>query len=485
MSSEAPRVPPESSEPYDLPSASAEVVESTELAIDARGLSKVYHVYSRPQDRLWQMLWPGRRRFYRPFTAVEGVDLQVRHGETVGIVGRNGSGKSTLLRMICGTLEPSGGELRVAGTVAPLLTIGAGFNRDFSGRENVFLNAAILGMSGAEIAQRLDSIIEFADIGDFFDQPVKSYSAGMYSRLAFAVAVSSDPDILVIDEVLAVGDEAFNRKCFARIEELKSRGSTILFVSHASDRVIELCDWAILMEGGERLLSGEPKAVVSRYKRLVHAPPARVAAIRREIRELAGARPATPPLREAAPEEPELAGVGAKAVRASRLEAAHFDPNLKPKSTVEFSDRGARIEDPHVVDDESRRVNLLLPGQVYTYTYQVRFLEPSRAVRFGMMLKSMVGFEIGGQVSHPDGDGIERVEAGTIARVRFRFRSALAPGAYFLNAGVLGEFEGAECYLHRVLDATMLRVLPGERGRVTGKVDLSPPDCAGAEIELE
>lgn len=450
------------------------------LAIAARGLSKAYRVYARPQDRLWQMLWRGRRSFYREFPAVSDVDLEIRHGETVGIVGRNGSGKSTLLRLICGTLEPSAGELALEGDVAPLLALGTGFNREFTGRENVFMNAAILGMTENEIHERLDSIIAFADIGDFFDQPVKSYSAGMYSRLAFAVAVNSDPDILIIDEVLAVGDEAFNRKCFARIGEIKQRGATILFVSHSADRIIELCDWALLMDGGERLLSADPKTVISYYKRLIHAPRGQAEAIRHELRALDAGGGGV----DSKPAEATTPATRPEAPTTSSGASAFYDPGLLPESTVDFPPRGARIANARILDGDDQVVNLLKPGQAYTYAYEVQFTEPAASVRFGMMLKPVSGFELGGQVSHPEGSGIDRIEAGTSAGVRFHFRAALAPGAYFLNAGVLGQRDDGEGYLHRVLDAFMFRVLPEGRGCVTGRVDLSVPGDGEPEVVL-
>lgn len=245
-------------------------VEGREIAIRMQSVGKTYNIYDKPHLRLKQMLWPGRRRFYREFHALRGVDLEIYRGETVGVVGRNGSGKSTLLRLIARILQTSSGEIEVNGQVAPLLTIGGGFNPQFTGRENVFLNASILGLHKRQIDEKLQEIIDFADIGSFFDQPVRSYSSGMYSRLAFAVAINSDPDILIVDEVLAVGDEAFSRKCFARIEAIKEKGATILLASHSANTVIELCDRAMLVERGERLLTGSPKVVVSRYQRLLY-----------------------------------------------------------------------------------------------------------------------------------------------------------------------------------------------------------------------
>ena len=446
------------------------------IAIEARGLTKTYRVYAHPSDRLKQMLWPGSRRFYRDFVAVRDVDLEMSRGETVGIVGRNGSGKSTLLRMLCGTLAPSAGTLAVHGRVAPILTLGTGFNPEFTGRENVLMNAAILGVSDALARDRLDSIAAFADIGAFFDQPVRSYSSGMYSRLAFAVAIHADPDVLVVDEVLAVGDEAFNRKCFARIEEIKRRGATILFVSHSPGLVVELCDRAVLMDAGERLLTSDPKTVIARYHRLLYAPRTQVAPIREEIRRLDRG-------------EEERPAVVAKALaarpRAPGGERAlgRYDPKLVSESTVEYAQQGARIRNPRIVDLRGERVNVLAAGETYHYTYEVEFDADAFRVRFGMMVKLVTGFEIGGQASHPPRAGIEHVPAGAIARVRFPFRALLTPGVYFLNAGVLGIRDDVMGYLHRVLDAAVFRIEPSGPQRATGAVDLARE--LGPTVEID
>ncbi|MDJ0868823.1 MAG: ABC transporter ATP-binding protein [Myxococcota bacterium] len=448
------------------------------IAICAQGLTKTYHVYARPQDRLLQMLWRGHRRFYRDFHAVRDVDLTIYRGETVGVVGRNGSGKSTLLQMICGILAPTSGTLDVAGHVAPLLALGAGFNPEFTGRENVMLNAAILGLSDAEVRERLDSVIAFADIGDFFDQPTKSFSSGMHSRLAFAVAINADPDILVIDEVLAVGDEAFTRKCFARIQEIKESGSTILFVSHSAASVIELCDRAVLMEGGRRLLTSDPKTVVSRYHKLLYTPRDQTPRVLREIEDLE--RSGSGGTGGEASGEPRGAGKPLETSRGPE-DLGHFDPNLRPESTVEYSRQGAVIGNIRILDRNGRPVNVLRAGELYTWAFDVDFLESACRVRFGMMLKLVTGFELGGQVSHHPGDGIDFVEAGTLARVRFPFRASLVPGTYFLNAGVLALRNDAESFLHRIVDAAMFRIDPESRTRVTGRVDLSAPK---AEVQV-
>jgi len=234
---------------------------SSELAIEAVGLGKCYALYDRQSDRLRQLLWGSRRRYFREHWALRDVDLAVPAGEVVGIVGRNGAGKSTLLQMVCGTLAPSAGRLRVNGRVAALLELGAGFSPEFTGRENVYMNAAILGLNRAQVEQRLDDILAFADIGAFVDQPVKTYSSGMFMRLAFSVATSVSPDVLVIDEALSVGDGAFARKSFDRIMQLKEQGKTILFCSHSMYQIEALCSRALWIDHGSVRLLGRQGSI--------------------------------------------------------------------------------------------------------------------------------------------------------------------------------------------------------------------------------
>jgi lipopolysaccharide transport system ATP-binding protein len=240
-------------------------MSSDDIAVRAVALAKCYQIYDRPSDRLKQMLWRGRRKFFRDFWALRDVDLEVRQGEVLGIIGRNGAGKSTLLQLICGTLAPTSGELSIDGRIAPLLELGAGFNPDFSGRENIYLNASILGMSKTEIDRRCDEIIDFSGIRDFIDQPVKTYSSGMYVRLAFSIAISVNPDILVIDEALSVGDGEFSRKSFDRIIAMKEAGKTILFCSHSTYQVEALCSRALWLERGAVKMLGPAASVVSAY----------------------------------------------------------------------------------------------------------------------------------------------------------------------------------------------------------------------------
>jgi lipopolysaccharide transport system ATP-binding protein len=238
---------------------------SSDPAIRVSRLSKFYQIYDKPHHRLKQTLWRGKRQFYREFAALRDVSFTVEWGEVVGIIGRNGAGKSTLLQLICGTLMPSQGSVSVHGRVAALLELGAGFKPEFTGRENVYMNAAILGLSREEIDQRYDEIVAFADIGEFIDQPVKTYSSGMYVRLAFSVAAHIDPDILVIDEALSVGDAAFARKSFDRIMSFKKAGKTILFCSHSLYQVEAFCDRAIWLDRGQAQMDGDPSEVVAAY----------------------------------------------------------------------------------------------------------------------------------------------------------------------------------------------------------------------------
>jgi lipopolysaccharide transport system ATP-binding protein len=238
---------------------------SSRLAIHAENLGKAFQLYDRPIDRLKQMLLRGKRRYYKDFVALQGVSFELHKGEVLGLIGRNGAGKSTLLQLICGTLNPTQGKVTVQGRVAALLELGAGFNPEFSGRENIYLNASILGLTKTEIDERYDAIVDFSGIADFIHQPVKTYSSGMYVRLAFSIATSVDPDILVIDEALSVGDGAFARKSFDRIMRLKEKGATILFCSHSMYQVEALCTRAIWLEKGNALQLGNPASVVASY----------------------------------------------------------------------------------------------------------------------------------------------------------------------------------------------------------------------------
>lgn len=244
------------------------VVSGDDTAIEISQVVKDYAIYRSPQERLISLIKPNPAKATggKIFRALDGINLTVRRGETMGIIGRNGAGKSTLLQVLCGTVTPTAGKVRINGRFAALLELGAGFNPDFTGRENVYMNASLLGLSRAEIDDRMDSIRAFADIGDFFERAVKTYSSGMYVRLAFSVAIHTEPDVLIVDEALSVGDIRFQMKCLARIEALRARGATILFVSHSMEQIKRFCQTAIWMEGGRVKLRGEASFVADRFR---------------------------------------------------------------------------------------------------------------------------------------------------------------------------------------------------------------------------
>jgi len=453
---------------------------SSELAIHVKGVSKAFPVYDKPMHRLYQMLSPraAKQRWYREFQALRDIDITVRKGETLGVVGRNGSGKSTLLQIICGTLEPSAGTVQVNGRIAALLELGAGFNPEFTGRENVMLYGTVLGLSRSQVEERFDEIAAFAEIGEFIDQPVKCYSSGMYVRLAFAVAINVTPDILVVDEALSVGDEAFQRKCFARINRIRDDGATVLFVSHSAGVVTQLCDRAVLLDRGELLSSGSPKFVVSRYHKMLYVPPDRAEAVRAAIRtEREDEAPS------ASAEPSSLSMVDREDARLVSSASAPtvpigdsgsrgwFDEGLVPKSTVRYDTRGARIGVPYIETPDGRKVNVLHTGDTYFYMYRVNFHDHAVGVRFGMLIKTLTGLELGGGATSLPQDSIPVVEAGQTVEVRFRFRCLLDTGTYFLNAGVLARVTEEETYIDRLIDAAMFRVMPQPERLATGFVD--------------
>lgn len=474
---------------------------SSDVAITARDVSKHYLMFERPEDRLKQMIVPrieralGRppRRYYRDFAALRGVSFEVRRGETVGVVGRNGCGKSTLLQIVCGTLRPTSGTVAVNGRIAALLELGAGFNPEFTGRENVYLNSAILGRSRTHTDARFDDIARFADIGPFIDQPVKTYSSGMYVRLAFATAINVDPDILVVDEALAVGDEAFQRKCFARIEEIKDRGGTILFVSHGAQTIVQLCDRALLIDRGELILEGRPKSVVGQYQRLVNASNEAAAQIRASILEMRDA----PPVPDAAergtaveaPAAPVLvtveAGVGAAAVATvpasteppprapADAPADYCDPSLVSKSTVYQEERGARIRDVRITTIDGKPVNVLRMGRRYVHEFAIDFSAPARGVIINNGFRTVQGQLIAGGASHPVGShkGLDIAKGATVL-ARFTFRCQFLPGVYFCNARVVGLVQNEFAVMHRIADAIAFRVSPELNLTALGVVDL-------------
>ncbi|MDP3898894.1 MAG: ABC transporter ATP-binding protein [Mesorhizobium sp.] len=485
--------------------ATSEAGKRSPVAIRVQGVTKHYTMFQRPEDRFKQMVVPRLqrmlglppRRYYRDFAALNGVSFEVGRGETIGIVGRNGSGKSTLLQIICGTLQPTAGTVEVNGRIAALLELGAGFNPEFTGRENVHLNATILGVPRKEMEWRFDRIASFADIGPFLDQPVKTYSSGMYMRLAFATAINVDPDILVVDEALAVGDEAFQRKCFARIEEIKESGSTILFVSHGAQAIVQLCTHAILMDSGEIILRGRPKLVVGQYQRLINANPEAAREIRRDILrpEFASEEPsvpAIPPASAAAAEQsggdgrPATTGIDAsQPVRSSDLpappsEAAlsrnaldFFDPSLKSSSTIVNEANGARISDVRVTSLSGESINVLSLGKRYIIRYRVDFEEDAQDVSFATRVRTVQGLSLtGANTRNASALRIRSVPAGSVIDVQFEFNCKMIPSVYFISCSAIGSARGENIVLHRIVDAIAVRVSPEPQLIAVGSFDM-------------
>ena len=430
--------------------------ESTPPRVSVDHVSKCYSTTGAPLRWLWES-WRGAEP--EGFWALRDVSFEVAPGESVGIVGRNGSGKSTLLQMVAGTLAPTSGSVSLRGRPAAILELGSGFHPEFTGRENIEIQAQILGMTRSEVSECTGEIEDFAGIGSFIDLPVKTYSSGMYLRLAFAVAVHADCDILLIDEALAVGDERFQRKCYARLEDLRSRGVTLVIVSHSPTAVLELCDRALLLDAGAVLMDAAPKGVLARYHQLLFATESRAAAVRAEI-ESDGAC--------------EADGVEVPVRAEAPAPEDGYDPALQPESTIRYPVRGGIISECRLTDLEGRPVNLLRHGARYRVSYRFRSAGVAYAPEFGMLVKTVGGIEIAG-MSAPLGDFGSRDELapGEVVEPSFEFDCRFVPdAAYFLNAGVLGLCDGERVYLHRLIDTLMFRVLPDENVRVTGVVDV-------------
>ncbi len=442
---------------------SSEAGRPDDVAISVRNVSKCYFMYARPQDRLKQATLQKLRRllgrtaasYYREFWAVRNVSFEVKRGETVGIVGRNGAGKSTLLQMICGTLYPTGGSVEVNGRVAALLELGAGFNPEFTGRENVYLYAGILGLEHKEIQERFEDIAAFAEIGDFMEQPVKTYSSGMFVRLAFAVSACIDPDILIVDEALAVGDAKFQARCFRRLEELAARGTSILFVSHSMEMIVRHCDRAVLMENGSVEMTGEPGKVANRYLDLVFGVERRKA------------------------DDAEVETVEVVEDREPEESAPSDHPSGKfeerpgyNKMEYRWGSRDAEIMDFEMRSDGGPHTTQLVAGAKASLTVWVRFHKETRDPIFGLTIKTPDGVVVTGSNSRDVlGSGATGVaRKGEWRRVTFGFDQRLAPGEYLLSVGVAEDVGGEIIALDRRFDSVHVAV-PAAQRKLFGLVD--------------
>ncbi len=377
----------------NTPSSPSPVNTSLErdIVVSVRGVGKCYGIYTRPLDRLKQTLWRGRRRFHREFWALRNISFDVRRGEAVGIIGRNGSGKSTLLQILAGTLRPTEGQVEIHGRVAALLELGSGFNPEFTGRENVYLNGAIFGLSRQEVSERFDAIAGFADIGSFLDQPVKTYSTGMVVRLAFAVQVQLMPDILIVDEALSVGDALFQKRCFQRIEELRENGVTLLFVSHDQETVRTLTNRALLLENGEPRVLGTSAEVVLEYRRLLHEAEKKYydEMIRTKVVQRPP-RPEPPP----APAETAVASAPVTADEPAAPAPETSEPALKRSDVFSFGDLDAEVVACNVLDENRNISTVFHPGEQIRIQIQVRLNRDMSHLNVGFRLRSKEGVKM-------------------------------------------------------------------------------------------
>lgn len=379
-----------------------------EIAVSVAGLSKAYRLYERPFDRLREFLWP-RRQHGKTFWALREVSLDIQRGQVLGLIGPNGSGKSTLLQLIAGVLQPTEGAVAAHGRVTALLELGAGFNPEFTGRENIMLNATLLGLTEAEARAHTPSIIEFAGIGEFLDQPVKTYSSGMYVRLAFAIAVSIEPDILIVDEALAVGDAYFQQRCMRRMRQFRDEGKTIIFVSHDTAAVKSLCDRAILLREGRIVDDGRPDEVVLHYLTVLEAQsfprPADVAQTPAIVAETEGDDPAI--------------------------------ERTLPNVDTRHGSGAARVIGLACYDETGQRSDSLATGEALTVRISVRFHEAVARPNVGFVLRDRLGTDLAGTNSAMEGVALPAAQSGAIYTVEFRMAlPELHPGAYVISPSV-------------------------------------------------
>ena len=422
---------------------------SSELALEVEQLGKLYPIYDHPRDRLLQAFWGQRKQLYRPFWALKGVNFALKRGQTLGIVGRNGSGKSTLLQLICGTLTPTCGAAKVNGRIGALLELGSGFNPEFSGLENIFLNGTLLGLTNDEIEECLDAILAFADIGDFIHQPVKTYSSGMAVRLAFAVQAHVQPDLLVVDEALAVGDEMFQKKCYSHLEQLKADGTSILLVTHSCPQILQHCDQALLLSEGELKLMGSPKLITSTYQRLNNAPAEEWETLLVQMNE-----------------KPKRGSKEQQNENAINQSQADQDSNLIPKSSLTYKAHGVSIESVEVLDQGGKPANLIPVSQGFSLRFTYRSQKRLMDLQVACNIANQTGLRITGQ-QHPLG----KCDSNEAFTITFHFNKGLLPGLYFIGGGIWHSDRPGN-YLHRVVDTCALRVTSNTPTKSFGLCDL-------------
>ncbi len=399
------------------------------VAIEVRDVKKIYKLYDKPQDRMKEAFGFGKKKIHKLHYALNGVSLNIYRGETVGIIGTNGSGKSTILKIITGVLNPTQGKVQVNGRISALLELGAGFNMEYNGIENVYLNGTMMGFSEKEIDEKLPGILEFADIGDYVYQPVKTYSSGMFVRLAFAVAINIDPEILIVDEALSVGDVFFQAKCYHKFEEFKEMGKTIVFVSHDLSSISKYCDRVFLLNKGNLLGEGSPKKMIDAYKRV-----------------LVGQYEAVEKNQELLEDD----DVRRAAQAASKGENPHL---------LEYGTKQAEIVEYYITDDQGVRTTAVIKGTVFTLHMKVKFRDTIPAPIFAFSFKNVTGTEITGTNSMIEKSFLDSVEAGAVKEISFTQKMSLQGGEYLLSLGVTGYNKDVFEVYHRLYDALNVTVV--------------------------
>ncbi len=408
-------------------------------AITVKDVTKIYKLYEKPVDRLKESLNPTHKEYHRKFYALNNISFEVKKGETVGIIGTNGSGKSTILKIITGVLTPTTGEVQVEGTISALLELGAGFNMDYTGIENIYMNGTMMGFSRKEMEDKLQDILDFADIGDFVYQPVKTYSSGMFVRLAFALAINVEPEILIVDEALSVGDVFFQSKCYRRMEEIRQKGTTILMVTHDMGSIIKYCDRVVLLNKGDFVAEGAPGHMVDLYKKILANQMDSLEEELQEMNDFSGQS-------EGRKEKREKGGL------------------MKDKITInsnrtEYGDGRAEIYDLGLFDERGNLTNLLLKGEMFTIKEKIRFHTSLESPIFTYTIKDKKGSDLSGTNTMFEGTDIKPVRQGDSYEVSFTQKMTLQGGEYLLSMSCTGFENGEHVVYHRLYDVANITVI--------------------------
>lgn len=413
----------------------------SEVAIRVDDVSKLYKLYDKPSDRLKESLGLTRKKLYKEHYALHNVSFDVKRGETVGIIGTNGSGKSTILKIITGVLNPSGGHVEIDGRISALLELGAGFNMEYTGIENIYLNGTMIGFSREEIDAKMQDILDFADIGDFVHQPVKTYSSGMFVRLAFAVAINIDPEILIVDEALSVGDVFFQAKCYKKFEDFKKMGKTILFVSHDLGSISKYCDRVVLLNRGKKLAEGTPKEMVSMYKRIM--------VNQDKAEEIAAHQMDMSAFDEE--EEKEI-----KEAVCEGLWKNHY--NLNP-DVDEYGNGAAEIEDFAIIDENGNYTNAIVKGTRFRLKSKVKFKQDVHDPIFTYTFKNIQGVAITGTNTMYEKKDVPLAKEGETYVATFEQDMFLQGGEYLLSMSCTGYRDGEFQVYHRLYDVCNVTVV--------------------------